>query len=77
MLRYLIASGLWMKRVKLTFNQVERTLVLDLWEQGAGFSDIGRIIEAKPESAFTVLREDGGIKPRPRHSNISQLSLSE
>jgi IS30 family transposase len=66
-----------MKRTKRTFTQDERTLVFDLWKQGAGFSDIGRIIEAKPGSMFTILREDGGIKPRPRHRNIPHLTLSE
>lgn len=66
-----------MKRTKRTFTQDERTLVFDLWKQGAGFSDIGRIIEAKPGSVFTILREDGGIKPRPRRRNISHLTLSE
>ena len=34
-----------MKRTKRTFTQDERILVFDLWKQGAGFSDIGRIIE--------------------------------
>lgn len=66
-----------MKRIKRTFTQDERTLVFDLGKQGAGFSDIGRIIEAKPGSVFTILREDGGIKPRPRHRNVSHLTLSE
>ena len=46
-----------MKRTKRTFTQDERTLVFDLWKQGAGFSDIGRIIEAKPGSVFTILGE--------------------
>ncbi len=66
-----------MKRIKRTYTQDERTLVFDLWKQGAGFSDISRIIEAKPGSVFTILREDGGIKPRPRHRNVSHLTLSE
>lgn len=47
-----------MKRIKRTFTQDERTLVFDLWKQGAGFSDIGRIVDAKPGSVFTILRED-------------------
>ena len=41
-----------MKRYNRTFNNVERELVFDLWKQGSGFSDIVRIINAKPGSAF-------------------------
>ena len=66
-----------MKRLKRTFTQDERNLVFELWKEGAGFSDIGRVIEAKPGSVFTILRESGGIKPKPRHRNITHLSVSE
>lgn len=66
-----------MKRLKRTFTTDERNLVFDLWKDGAGFSDIGRVIEAKPGSVFTILRETGGIKPKPRHRNITHLSVSE
>lgn len=66
-----------MKRIKRTFTQEERALVFDLWKQGAGFSEIGRVITAKPGSVFTILRENGGIKPEPRHRNITHLTLSE
>lgn len=66
-----------MKRTKRTFTQEERSLVFDLWKQGAGFSDIGRVIEAKPGSIFTILRDNGGIKPEPRYRNITHLTLSE
>ena len=66
-----------MKRMKRTFTQEERDLVFDLWKQGAGFSDIGRVIEAQPGSVFTVLRETGGIKPRQRTRNITHLTSEE
>ena len=66
-----------MKRIKRTFTQEEKDLVYDLWKQGAGFSDIGRVIEAKPGSVFTVLRETGGIKPRQRTRNITHLTSEE
>jgi IS30 family transposase len=45
-----------MKRLKRAFTTDERNLVFDLWKDGAGFSDIGRVIEAKPGSIFTILR---------------------
>lgn len=66
-----------MKPIKRTFTQEEKDLVYDLWKQGAGFSDIGRVIEAKPGSVFTVLRETGGIKPRQRTRNITHLTSEE
>jgi IS30 family transposase len=45
-----------MKRLKRAFTTDEGNLVFDLWKDGAGFSDIGRVIEAKPGSIFTILR---------------------
>ena len=52
--------------MKRTFTQDERDIVFDLWKRGAGFSDIGRVIDAKPGSIFTILREHGGIQPEKR-----------
>jgi hypothetical protein len=52
--------------MKRTFTQDERDVVFDLWRQGAGFSDIGRVMDAKPGSIFTILREHGGIQPEKR-----------
>jgi IS30 family transposase len=66
-----------MKRIKRTFTQEEKDLIYDLWKQGAGFSDIGRVIEAQPGSVFTVLRKTGGIKPRQRTRNSSHLTSEE
>ena len=63
-----------MKRVKRTFTQGEKDLVFDLWKQGAGFSDIGKVLEAAPGTVFTALRESGGIKPTPRKRNIQHLT---
>lgn len=66
-----------MKRVKRTFTQGEKELVFDLWKQGTGFSDIGRVLEAAPGTVFTALRESGGIKPKPQKRNTQHLTLSE
>jgi len=52
--------------MKRTFTEEERICVFNLWKQGAGFSDIGRVINAKPGSVFTILREHGGIQPEKR-----------
>lgn len=66
-----------MKRPKHTFSIDEKELVFDLWKQGAGYSDIGRVLDSKPGTVFTVLRETGGIKPRPRSSNQKHLTIAE
>ena len=66
-----------MKRAKRTFSQDERDLVFRLWKQGAGFSDIGRVLDAAPGTVFTALRESGGIKPKPRIRNKQHLTLAE
>ncbi len=65
------------KRLKRTFSQEERDLVFDLWKQGAGFSDIAQVIDAKPGSIFTILREHGGIKLGKRKRSTHHLTLEE
>ena len=66
-----------MNRIKRTFTQDEKDLIYDLWKQGAGFSDIGRIIEAQLGTVFTILRGTGGIKPRQRTRNIFHFTSEE
>lgn len=63
--------------MKRQYTQQERSLVFDLWKQGAGFSDIARILDSKPGSIFTILRECGGIKPAARKRSASHLTLEE
>ncbi len=63
--------------MKRTYTQEERNLVFDLWKQGAGFSDIVRVLDAKPESVFTILREFGGIKPEKRTRAAQHLTIEE
>ena len=63
--------------MKRTFTEEERNCVFDLWKQGAGFSDIGRVIDAKPGSIFTILREHGGIKPEKRKRASAHLTIEE
>ncbi len=48
-----------------------------LWRQGLGFSDIGRVINAKPGSIFTILRASGGYPPSKAKRSQRHLSLRE
>jgi len=63
--------------MKRTFTQDERDHVFKLWKKGDGFSDIGRVINAKPGSIFTILREHGGIQPAKRKRSIRHLTIEE
>jgi len=63
--------------MKRTFTQDERDIVFDLWKRGAGFSDIGRVIDAKPGSIFTILREHGGIQPDKRKRAAQHLTIDK
>ena len=63
--------------MKRTFTQEERDYVFELWKQGGGFSDIGRVIDAKPGSVFTILREHGGIQPAKRKRSPNHLTIEE
>jgi len=44
---------------------------------GIGFSDNAKIIDSKPGTIFTVLRNTGGIKPQKRKRSPSHLTLPE
>ena len=63
--------------MKRTYSKDERDLVFDLWKRGTGFSDIARVLDAKPGSIFTILREHGGIKPTERKRSPQYLTLEE
>ncbi|HHM0309227.1 TPA: helix-turn-helix domain-containing protein, partial [Escherichia coli] len=49
--------------MKRTFTAKEKSLVFDLWKSGTGFSEIAKILDSKPGTIFTMLRDTGGIKP--------------
>lgn len=49
--------------MKRTFTAAEKRFVFDSWKNGIGFSDIAKILDSKPGTIFTILRDTGGIKP--------------
>jgi IS30 family transposase len=63
-----------MKRI---FTIQEKEFIFDSWKRGIGFSDIAKIMASKPGTIFTVLRDTGGIKPKPRKQSPHHLTLSE
>ena len=63
--------------MKRTFTDKEKEFIFDSWKQGVGFSDIANIMESKPGTIFTILRDTGGIKPKPKKPSPHHLTLSE
>ncbi len=63
--------------MKRTFTAKEKAFVFDLWKRGTGFSEIARILDSKPGTIFTMLRDTGGIKPSERCRAVAHLTLSE
>jgi len=63
--------------MKRKFLPEEKETCWKLWRQGLGFSDIGRILNAKPGSIFTILRASGGYSPYKARRNQRHLSLGE
>ncbi|WP_133406922.1 IS30 family transposase [Parashewanella tropica] len=63
--------------MKRTFTKQEREFVFDSWKSGLGFSDIAQIINSKPGSVFTILRDSGGIKPESRQRRSLHLTIEE
>lgn len=63
--------------MKRSFTMQEKEFIFDSWKQGFGFSDIAKMMGSKPGTIFTILRETGGIKLRPRKPPLRHLTLSE
>jgi IS30 family transposase len=63
--------------MKRKFSSEEKETCWKLWRKGLGFSDIGRVINAKPGSVFTILRSSGGYPPLKAIRSQRHLSLSE
>lgn len=63
--------------MKRTFTAKEKAFVFDLWKRGTGFSEIARILDSKPGTIFTMLRDTGGIKLSERRRAVAHLTLSE
>ena len=63
--------------MKRTFTAKDKAFVFDLWKRGTGFSDIAKILNSKPGTIFTMLRDTGGIKPTERRRAVAHLTLSE
>ncbi|MGL5729276.1 MAG: IS30 family transposase [Plesiomonas sp.] len=63
--------------MKRTFTAKEKAFIFDLWKRGTGFSEIARILDSKPGTIFTMLRDTGGIKPSERRRAVAHLTLSE
>jgi len=63
--------------MKRTFTAQEKEFIFDTWKMGIGFNDIAKILDSKPGTIFTVLRDTGGIKPQKRKRSPSHLTLAE
>ncbi len=63
--------------MKRTFTAQEKEFVFDSWKQGIGFSDIANLLDSKPGTIFTLLRDTGGIKPPTRQRKAKHLTLEE
>ena len=63
--------------MKRTFTSLEKEFVFDSWKNGIGFSQIARILDSKPGTIFTILRDTGGIKPPKRKPSVLHLTLAE
>jgi IS30 family transposase len=63
--------------MKRTFTAQEKEFVFESWKQGIGFSDIASLLDTKPGTIFTILRNTGGIKPQTRQRKSKHLTLEE
>jgi len=63
--------------LKRLFTASEKEFIFDSWKMGVGFSEIAKIMDSKLGTIFTVLRDTGGIKQRPRMRSSRHLTMAE
>ncbi len=63
--------------MKRTFTAQEKEFVFDSWKQGKGVSDIANLLDSKPGTIFTMLRDTGGVKPPTRQRKAKHLTFEE
>lgn len=63
--------------MKRMFTTQEKEFVFDSWKKGIGFSEIAKLLDSKPGTIFTMLRDSGGIKPPDRKRASQHLTMAE
>ena len=64
-------------RTRIYYTEEQKALMWDLWQEGESLSSIARLFDRNHSSVEGILKETGGIRPRPRRRSRLALTLSE
>jgi IS30 family transposase len=65
------------RRPRICYSAEQKTLMWDRWQAGDSLHEIARLFDRGHSSIQGVLRETGGIRPRPRRRSRHALTLAE
>ena len=64
-------------RTRIYYTEQQKTLMWDRWQKGESLRSIARLFERHHSSILGILKQTGGIRPRPRRRSRLALTLSE
>ncbi len=64
-------------RTRIYYTEAQKTLMWDRWQEGESLSSIARLFDRHHSSVEGILKQTGGIRPRPRRRSRLALRLSE
>ena len=53
-------------RTRIYYTEAQKSLMWDRWEKGESLSSIARLFDRGHSSIEGILKQTGGIRPRPR-----------
>ena len=64
-------------RTRIYYTEAQKTLMWDRWQKGGSLTSIARLFDRHHSSVERILKDSGGIRPRPRRRSRRALTLSE
>ena len=64
-------------RTRIYYTEAQKSLMWDRWQKGESLSSIARLFDRNHSSIEGILKQTGGIRPRPRRRSRLALTLSE
>ena len=64
-------------RTRIYYTEAQKSLMWDRWQKGESLSSIARLFDRHHSSVEGILKQTGGIRPRPRRRSRLALTLSE
>ena len=64
-------------RTRIYYTEEQKTLMWDRWQEGESLSSIARLFDRNHSSIEGILKQTGGIRPRPRRRSRLALTFSQ